>query len=163
MMKVSKTHQEAANMKEIKGFTVEYKSVNKFAPVEGRFVDPTVYTFTCGAVDAEDAVRQLTISKRYRVDGKSRTRRFRVVRVYTGDGVGHCDCKYCQSNPSMSRKVRVIPSKMPSWMKRSFGKTAGRRGKGNQSVKGYMGDVFDGYKDVRTKVAPMVLNVKDAK
>ena len=116
-------------MKEIKGYTVLYKSVNKFAPVDGRFADQTLYTFTCGAVDVEDAVRQLTLSKRYRVDGKSRTRRFKVVRVFTGDGVGHCDCKYCQSHPDMSRKVRVLPTKMPRWMKSSFGKTTGRRAK----------------------------------
>jgi len=128
MIRELKTPREAANMKDIKGFTVLYK-VSSSLVSDGRFSDPTVYSFTCGASDVEDAVRQFKVSKLFRVDGKFHSRSVSIVRVFKGDGVGHCDCKYCQSNPSMSRKVRVIPTKMPKWMGLSFGKTAGRRSK----------------------------------
>ena len=103
-------------------YTVLYKNVVKFS---GRSTDENVYTFKTAAVNEDDAFRIFKMSRLYRVTNAkgrkvSHFKRFKVVRIYTGDGIHRCTCKYCVSNPSMSPAVRVIKSKMPRWMNKSF-------------------------------------------
>jgi len=101
-------------------YTIYFKNVDKFQPVDGKSQEVAIHTFECLATDHGDAVRQFKMSRRYTIDGRTHFKRFRVVRVFTGDGVGHCTCGYCRVHPDMSRKVRVLKSKMPGWMKKSF-------------------------------------------
>jgi hypothetical protein len=107
-------------------FTVLYKNVPKFS---GKYTDDTVFTFETSAMDAEDAIRIFKMSRMYHVTTNSgrrvsKFRRFKVVRVYHGDGIKRCTCSYCKVNPSMSPAIRVIPSKMPRGMNRNyFGKS----------------------------------------
>ena len=103
-----------------KNFTVLYKNVDKFQPADGKSQDLMVYTFHTDASDSNDALRLFKAFRMYAIRGRTHFKRYRVVRVFTGDGVGRCDCAYCKKNPSMSFKVRVLKSRQPKWMTRSF-------------------------------------------
>jgi len=119
-------------MSHLREFTVLFKNSDT---LRSKSADMTVHTFVCAAVDESDAVRQLRMSRSYSVEmldkrfksahmRKSfRVRKFKVVKVYSGDGVGHCTCKMCEVGRTDSRKIMVVPSKMPRWMmKNYFGK-----------------------------------------
>lgn len=98
-------------------FTVLYKLQHRYDT--DRSADPTVYTYVCNAIDREDAIRQLKVSRYTRVGSKRFCRRFKVVDVYTvKHGEGVCECKWCATHPPPSRKVRVIKSRMPYWVRR---------------------------------------------
>ena len=100
-------------------FTVLYKLQHRYDT--DRSADPTVYTYVCNAIDREDAIRQLKVSRYTRVGSKRFCRRFKIVDVYTTKhGEGMCTCNYCKMNPTMARKVTVLKSKMPGYMKRSY-------------------------------------------
>jgi hypothetical protein len=118
VVKTTNKMRKASPMK--KSFTVLYKNVDKFQPADGKSQDMSVYTFHTDAVDSNDAVRLFKASRMYSVGGRTHYKRFRILRAFTGDGVGFCDCAYCRKNPSMSRKVRVLKSRQPKWMTRSF-------------------------------------------
>lgn len=143
------TNKPRENTMPTKSFTVLYKNVDTFV---SKSADMTVHTFECSAVDASDAVRQLRVSRMYSVEmldkrfksAKMRksfkVRKFKVVRVYHGDGLHYCTCEYCKKHPDMSPRVTVIPPKQPKWMMRNyFGKKVGgkSRGKSHETVKLY--------------------------
>jgi len=105
-------------MKSLKGYTVLYKVNPRFA---GKYTDNTLYTFTCGAVDEKDAVRQLRMSRLYTFTLKSgrtvkKFRRYHVVRVYTGDGIRY----FTDYRGMTDRAVVVIKTRKPRWMNRNF-------------------------------------------
>ena len=109
--------------KSMVAFTVLYKVSHKFDT--DRSADPTVYTFTTLAISREDAIHQLQVSRYTHVKGSKRpvrfVKKFKVVDVYTTKhGEGMCTCNYCKMNPTMARKVTVLKSKMPGYMKRSY-------------------------------------------
>lgn len=105
--------------KSMQAWTVLYKVTHKFDT--DRNADATVYTFTTNAPSREDAIRQLKISRYVKVGNKRFCRKFRVVDAYTvKHGEGMCTCDYCKKNPTMARKVTVLKSRMPGWMKKSY-------------------------------------------
>lgn len=112
-------------MKSTREFTVLYTRNSRYTSKIAKNFDATLHTFKCGAVDENDAVRQLRNSLRFstrNAKGKvtRRTRRFKVVRVYHGDGIKRCTCEYCKSHPEFAPAIRVLPTRMPRWMKKSF-------------------------------------------
>lgn len=132
-MKHQVNTQKVLKMKSTKSFRVYFKSARKFDTF--RSADSTVYTFDCVAVDHDDAIRQLRMSRMFTVKGmkvkkdgtkvptlKKFVRRFHVVRVFNpNDPYGHCDCSYCHDNPEFSSKVVVLKPRR-SLMRNYFGK-----------------------------------------
>jgi hypothetical protein len=127
MKNESNTAQGLSKMtKNTKDFTVLYKIRTRVSL--GRNTDETVYTFTCGAVDADDAVRQLRMSRTYYVTAQDkrfktttfrrmrRVKGFKVVKVYSGEPVG----TFVNFRGVTERKVMVIPAKQPRWMMRNY-------------------------------------------
>ena len=103
-------------------FTVLYKNAVKFA---GKSTDETVFTFTTSALNEADAVRIFKMSRLYHTTNAKGTksshfRRFKIVRVYHGDGIHRCTCNYCKMNPTMAPAITVLKSRKPRWMNRNF-------------------------------------------
>lgn len=104
--------------KNLKGYTILYKNATKF---NTRFADNDVHTFLCNALDVEDAKRIFKMSRLYHTTNihgtkTSRFRRFTIVRVYEADGVG----TFINHHGKVERKVRILKSRKPSWMNKSF-------------------------------------------